>query len=140
MKLLKFLLDGAAIAVLAGSASADQSATCAGIWAVGAKSPFVAANVPLQNIDAPDGKASIKVGDNGLSVIGRKSRTLLGDVIGDPPATELFRSPNSRNFVVNVSDGGLDGTWTAYLYTLDQYPRQLSYHLDKLMRPVIART
>lgn len=139
MRLLKFFLAGAAVAVLAKSVSADQSGACTGIWAAGAKSPLVAANVPLQDIVAPDGKISIKAGDNGLSVIGRKSITHLDDVIGDPPVTEILWSPNSRNFVVNESDGGLVGTWTAYLYTLDLNDKPVPYHLEKLMRSVIAR-
>jgi len=139
MRLFKNFLVGAAIAVLIRSANADQSATCTGIWAANAKSPFVATNVPLQDIVAPDGKISIKTGDNGLSVIGQKSTTHLDDVIGNPPVTEILWSPNSKSFVVNESDGGLIGTWTAYLYTLDLNDKPVPYHLEQLMHSAIVR-
>ncbi|MFA7060097.1 MAG: hypothetical protein WC156_04690 [Pedobacter sp.] len=108
---------------------------CSGIWAVGAKSPYTGPDFIPTKITSPNGLASINASSEGLSFVGKKAPIQL-KVLINPPLTEVLWAPDSRGFTINVSDGGLVGTWEAHVYSIDQDGNPIPHNIRKLIFPI----
>lgn len=123
-----------------GSAEISSRDRCTGHWAAGAVSPYPDSGpsylepdfIPT-NIPAPNGKVSIKATSEGLSLVGRNGST---HIEAYPPLMEVLWAPDSRNFVINVSDGGLVGHWDTYLYSIDADESPVYRDIQKIVRPI----
>lgn len=95
----------------------------AGIWAAAGQSPFVSSSAASVEIFAPDGMKKIKETIGGLALSG-KHTIVLQDILSPPSLTEILWSPDSKSFIVNASDGGVVGTWSAYYYSINIEEKQ----------------
>ena len=143
MRFLALILFVTAAFVFAQAAMADGTASsncCSGLWAASGKPPYVEPHLTPSEIPAPKGMISIKAVGSHLSgnlvVVGRKRSVRLRQLMVNPPLTEVLWSPDSRNFVINVSDGGLVGGWDTYFYSLDQDEYPVFRDVESLIRPL----
>jgi hypothetical protein len=109
-----------------------------GIWAASGRSPIDHPGSLPAEIPSSDGKVAIKETADGLAVVG-KSTTVLQEVLSVPSLTEVLWSPDSRTFVVNVSDGDQAGVWQAFVYSLDPGDRPARRDLRGLLAPFTDR-
>lgn len=113
---------------------------CSGIWSIQGKPLYVGDPFNPATLQAPSGSASLNATSDGLSFrFGHKNAIPL-DVMINPPLMEAIWAPDSRGFAINVSDGGLVGTWESFVFTIgdDGVPILLSVH--KTIRKVLAAT
>ncbi|MHB8859984.1 MAG: hypothetical protein ACYC6Z_10980 [Thermoleophilia bacterium] len=123
-----------------GSTEISSRDRCTGYWAAGAVSPYPDSGpsylepdfIPT-NIPAPNGKFSIKATSGGLSLVGKNSST---HIEAYPPLMEVLWAPDSRNFVINVSNGGLVGHWDINFYSIDSDERPVYRDIQKKVRPI----
>jgi len=52
---------------------------------------------------------------------------------------EVLWSPDSNGFAINVSDGGLVGTWETHIYTIDQNGNPAPRNLQRLILPIVSK-
>jgi hypothetical protein len=124
--------------LLSAFALLPTSGSAAGIWAAAGQTPFVSSSAPPIEILAPDGKVALRETEDGLTFIGKKT-VLLQEILSPPSLTEVLWSPDSKQFVVNASDGGAVGTWTAYYYWIDADGTPVSRNLVNLLAPMIEK-
>jgi hypothetical protein len=108
---------------------------CIGIWANGAKSPFNAHTFTPTTTISPNGDYSISGSTDGLSLISMGISSHLSILI-NPPLTEVLWAPDSRSFAINVSDGGLVGTWESYIYLIDDKGHPMPLDIQQLIMPI----
>jgi hypothetical protein len=119
------------------SSSLLMNKDCNGIWSAHAQAPYSGPNFFPGSIASPNGKFSIKASNEKISFIGEDNLSTDLNIIINPPLMEVLWSPNSKGFVVNVSDGGLVGTWDFKLYTIvDGHP--VFHDLQKLMQVIAS--
>lgn len=109
---------------------------CTGIWAASAKTPYLSPDFNPTNIPAPNAKYSINATREGLSLVGTRSNPSHLEILLNPPLVEVLWSPDSRNFVINVSDGGLVGSWEAKFYAIDADGRPVSLDIQNIIMPI----
>jgi len=124
----------AVVSTALGDDAVSSREQCTGIWAAAAKSPYPAPDFIPTKIPAPNGRVSINATREGLSLVGKKNRTTHLEVLVNPPLMEVLWAPDSQNFVINVSDGGLVGTWEAKYYSIDADGRPVSRDIQKLVK------
>jgi hypothetical protein len=114
----------------------EQANTNDAMWAAKGKSPWVSETQPTKDIWAPNGKVTIRYNEQRLSVVG-KTVTQLSEI--DTPATliEILWAPDSSAFVVNSSDGGLVGGWSANYYSLDSEDRPTFHDIGAVIAPFV---
>lgn len=100
--------------LMIGGAVAAAGGRCRGVWAASGDNPF-RAGPSKARLTSPDGRYSVAGSRHGLSVRG-PTRSVLLAVEANRPLTEVLWSPDSRLLAVNVSDGGLVGTWEASVF------------------------
>jgi len=141
MRLLIISLSVIVVVIFAQRTNADsieltQNCKCGGIWAANGKPPYVGPDFAPSEIPAPNGRVSLKAYSGSLSLVGRKHSINLRKILVNPPLMEVLWSPDSRNFVVNVSDGGLVGSWDTYFYSVDQDEYPAFRDIESLIRPI----
>lgn len=117
----------------------DSSAiknNCSGIWAVSAKPPYVGSGLIPSEIPAPNGTSSVKASRYSLSLVSGEHTKELQELLFTPALTEVLWSPDSRNFVINTSEGGWVGQWNTYFYSIDQDGYPISRDLESLIRSI----
>ncbi len=136
--ILSLLILIAVISKAIGGDVVSSRSQCDGIWAAGAVSPYpdsgqsyLDPDFTPTKIPAPNGIFSIYATSEGLSLVGKDSSTHL-EVF--PPLMEVLWAPDSRHFAVNVSDGGLVGTWEAKFYSVDTNERPVSRDIQKIVK------
>ena len=93
-----------------------QPAAKTGIWAA-AGQRLDQTGSPRQ-IQSPNKALAVRESNGSLVVVARNRTTAIDAVPATPPLTEVLWAPDSLAFVVNASDGGVVGTWDAYLYSV----------------------
>jgi len=111
----------------------DLDAHGAGIWANGAKLPF--ADDEFTAIRSPNGVFSVSGSIKGLSLISNGKSSPL-NIIVNPPLMEVLWAPDSQKFGINVSDGGLVGTWEAYIYSIDDHGDPVPLDIPRLIMSI----
>lgn len=91
---------------------------CTGIWANSAISPYKEDGFSTIEIISPNGFFSISGSMEGLSLV-NKGKSIHLDLLFSPPLVEVLWAPDSLKFVINMSDGGLVGTWETHIYLID---------------------
>lgn len=133
---LTLLILVAVILEAAGADSGLPGERCAGIWAAASKAPYAEPDFSPTNIFAPNGKFSVNATSEGLSLVKKGGRATDLDILVNPPLMEVLWAPDSRNFVINVSDGGLVGSWDVKFYSIDEDERPVLQHVEKLIRQI----
>ena len=118
------------------TAASQDSCNCSGLWAASGKPLYVGPNFVPDKIAAPNGKFMVRASKGGLSLVGQKSITQLDNLMPNPSLMEVLWSPDSGSFIINVSDGGLVGSWETYFYRIDQHGKPVSRDIEGLVRPV----
>jgi hypothetical protein len=128
-------LTTAGFAVLVVAVSSAQPNN-PGIWAAAGQQFNRSAQFTESGaIYSPHRKLSISRRDGVLSLIGTNQTTRLDDVPATPSLTEVLWAPDSSAFVVNASDGGLIGSWNAYVYSVASDDRPTARNLRGLIEP-----
>lgn len=112
---------------------------CSGYWAAAAISPYPESGpsyldpdfIPI-NIPAPNARVFIKATSKGLLLVGKNTSTHI-EVY--PPLMEILWSPESKIFVINVSDGGLVGSWDAKFFSISKDDLPVFLDVLKEVRP-----
>jgi len=120
-----------------GDTSAMQD--CTGLWAAFAKPAYVGPELTPSDIPSPNGSVSVRASSLGLSLVSSGHSIDLQGQLVNPGLTEVLWSPDSRDFVVNVSDGGLVGSWDTYFYSVDQNLRPVSHDIESPIKPIANR-
>lgn len=132
--LLLILLGATSNTISSEFTSAHQTCT-GGIWAAEAQSPYIGPNSIPTTISAPNGRFSINATGTGLSLVDESGRVSQLQVLPNPSLTEVLWAPDSSAFVINVSDGGLVGTWETVFYFLDETNRPIQRDIQSLVGP-----
>jgi hypothetical protein len=123
-------VSAAAVVVLSSAQVGDRT----GIWAADGRRLDQVPNSGRREFPAPNGLLMIREGDGVLSLV-TKGRVTALDVPATPSLTELLWSPDSTAFVINASDGGLIGTWDAYLFSVGADGRLMARDVRELIEP-----
>jgi hypothetical protein len=92
---------------------------CAGVWS--ATGQWLAETAPGAVV-SPDRRTRLRIVEDANEVaalLERAGRARRVDAFVDPALTEVVWSPDGRRVALNVSDGGLVGTWDAVVLRLD---------------------
>ena len=130
------LILGAAVSNAAGPDSVFPLERCTGIWAAEAKASYIGPDFSPTNVPAPNDNFSINATREGLSLVGKRGNPSHLEILVNPPLMEVLWSPDSRNFVINVSDGGLVGSWEAKFYSIDADERPVSRDIQNIIMPI----
>ncbi|MFZ2448276.1 MAG: hypothetical protein WAW37_18105 [Syntrophobacteraceae bacterium] len=131
---LLILLGWSSNAISSNLSTVHQNCT-GGIWAAEAQSPYAGANLTPTTISAPNGRLSIIATGIGLSLVDESGKISRLPVLPNPSLTEVLWAPDSSAFVINVSDGGLVGTWEAAFFFLDAANRPIRRDIQRLVMP-----
>ena len=112
---------------------------CTGIWAAGGKSLYLGTDLMPTKIAAPDGGYSIHATSDELVLKGRNKKTSHINIVVNPPLMEVLWAPDSKTFVINVSDGGLVGTWEAYVYSIGVNGHLIYRNIYTMIKPSVNR-
>lgn len=112
-----------------------ETIQCTGIWAEGAKLPFKGDMLTSTESISPNGVSSISGSMEGLSLI-NKGKVSHIDILFSPPLVEVLWAPDSRKFVINMSDGGLVGTWETCIYSIDDRGNPVPIDIQNLIKPI----
>ena len=115
-----------------------QPKECHGVWSAEGKIPFDLGRGTAVAIMAPRGVVSVIPTDSGLSYVGELGQVPLFGFFGNPPLTEIIWAPNSLAFIVNESDGGLVGTWSAHYFSIE-HGQPVSHSLDAVVRKLVTQ-
>lgn len=133
---LPLLILGTLVSNAATAAPVFPFERCTGIWAAAARSPYLGADFNPTDILAPNANYSINATSAGLSVVGKRGKRTHLEILVNPPLMEVLWPPDSRNFVINVSDGGLVGSWEAKFYSIDADDRPVSRDVQSIIVPI----
>lgn len=132
------LVAVAVASILFGGAEVFSNDQWRGIWSANSKPPYVGPEFTPVKIPSPNGTLSINATKEGLS-LGKGNKILSHlNILINPPLTEVLWAPDSHHFAVNVSDGGLVGTWETKVYTIDSDDRPIDLDIDKKIRSISA--
>lgn len=110
------------------------SSKCTGIWAASGGRPYVVGESTPNDVTAPNGELLLRGTYEGL-VLAEGNRHFLIDWQVNPPLTEVLWAPDSKSFAINVSDGGLIGSWETRVYTVGKDGRPVRRDVEKYIRP-----
>lgn len=136
---LAILVWGAVVSKTADGGAVSAREQCSGIWAAGSKSPYTGPDFIPTNIPAPNGRVSIKATTESLFLSGQQNGSSHLEVLVNPPLMEVLWAPNSKYFVINVSDGGLVGTWETKFYFIDVNERPVSRDIQKPIKLISSK-
>ncbi|MFZ6870980.1 hypothetical protein ACO0LF_02830 [Undibacterium sp. Di27W] len=91
---------------------------CEGIFSAKAEKSFSEGELTPKDIWSPNGQFSIKATTKTISMQKNGEQDFPLNVLVNPALMEVVWNNNSQGFAINLSDGGLVGTWEPKLFTI----------------------